>query len=108
MRWRRQTLDLDLAESVLRRWMREASTAPVTAFPGNGQLRAELPEIAALKKEIAKLKAERDILKNRHGPQPACARYKPLVLCCARRAVADGLLEGQTPLKNVAHGLMRT
>jgi transposase len=27
--------DLDLAESVLRRWMREASTAPVRAFPGN-------------------------------------------------------------------------
>ena len=55
--------DLDLAESVLRRWMRAASTSPVTAFPGNGQQRAELAEIAALKKEVAKLKAERDILK---------------------------------------------
>ena len=33
--------DLDLAESVLRRWMREAAAAPVTAFPGNGQQRAE-------------------------------------------------------------------
>ena len=55
--------DLDLAESVLRRWMREAAAAPVTAFPGNGQQRAELAEIAALKKEVAKLKAERDILK---------------------------------------------
>ena len=54
--------------------MREASTAPVTAFPGNGQQRAELAEIAALKKEVAKLKAERDILKNRSGLQPACAR----------------------------------
>lgn len=66
--------DLDFAESLLRRWMREATTAPVTAFPGNGQQRAELAEIAALKKEVAKLKAERDILKNRSGPQPACAR----------------------------------
>ena len=46
--------DLDLAESVLRRWMREAAAAPVTAFPGNGQQRAELAEIAALKKEVAK------------------------------------------------------
>lgn len=55
--------DLDLVESVLRRWMREAAAAPVTAFPGNGQQRAELAEIAALKKEVAKLKAERDILK---------------------------------------------
>mgnify|MGYP002414188014 CR=1 FL=1 len=51
------------AESVLRRWMREAAVAPITAFPGNGQQRAELAEIAALKKEVAKLKAERDILK---------------------------------------------
>lgn len=41
----------DLAESVLRRWMREAAVAPITAFPGNGQQRAELAEIAALKKE---------------------------------------------------------
>lgn len=29
--------DLDLAESVLRRWMRKAAVAPTTAFPGNGQ-----------------------------------------------------------------------
>ncbi|TRW95638.1 IS3 family transposase [Paracoccus sp. M683] len=59
--------DLDLAESVLRRWMREAAAAPVTAFPGNGQQRAELAEIAVLKKEVAKLKAERDILKKGRG-----------------------------------------
>ena len=39
------------------------TAAPATAFPGNGQKRAEQAEIAALKKEVAKLKAERDILK---------------------------------------------
>lgn len=55
--------DLDLAESVLRRWMREAAAAPSLAFPGHGQQRGELAEIAVLKKEVAKLKAERDILK---------------------------------------------
>jgi len=55
--------DLDLAESVLRRWMRELAAAPTTAFPGHGQQRADLAEIAALKKEVAKLKAEHDILK---------------------------------------------
>jgi transposase len=43
--------------------MRELRAAPVAAFPGNGVQRAELAEIAALKKEVAKLKAERDILK---------------------------------------------
>jgi len=55
--------DLELAESVLRRWMREAAMSPTSAFPGHGQQRTELAEIAALKKEVAKLKAERDILK---------------------------------------------
>jgi transposase len=55
--------DLEVAESVLRRWMREATVAPATAFPGNGQQRADLAEIAALKKEVAKLKVERDIPK---------------------------------------------
>ena len=55
--------DLDVAESVLRRWMRELATAPVAAFSGNGQMRADLAEIVALKKEVARLRAERDILK---------------------------------------------
>lgn len=55
--------DLDIAKSVLRRWMRELTLAPATAFPGNGQQRADLAEISALKKEVAKLRAERDILK---------------------------------------------
>jgi transposase len=55
--------DLDLAESVQRRWMRELTAAPAAAFPGNGQMRADLAEIAALKKEVARLRAERDILK---------------------------------------------
>ena len=43
--------------------MRELTAAPVAAFPGNDLQRAELAEIAALRKEVAKLKAERDILK---------------------------------------------
>ena len=55
--------DLDVAESVLRRWMRELTAAPTAAFPGNGQMRADQAEIAALKKEVARLRAERDILK---------------------------------------------
>jgi transposase len=31
--------DLDLAESVLRRWMREAAADPQQAFPGHGQVK---------------------------------------------------------------------
>ena len=59
--------DLDVAESVLRRWMRELAQAPASAFRGHGQLRSEQVEIVALKKEVARLRAERDILKR---PRP--------------------------------------
>jgi len=52
--------DLDLAESVLRGWIRELAAVSAAAFPGNGQQRAGLAE---LKKEVARVKAERDILK---------------------------------------------
>ena len=45
--------DLDVAESVLRRWMWELTSAPVAAFPGNGQMRANLAEISALKRSRA-------------------------------------------------------
>jgi transposase len=55
--------DLDVAESVLRRWMRELSGDSAQAFPGNGLLKPDQIEIARLRKEVAKLKAERDILK---------------------------------------------
>ncbi len=55
--------DLDIAESVLRRWMRDAEADPQHAFPGHGQLKPEQKEIDQLRREVAKLKAERDILK---------------------------------------------
>lgn len=54
--------DLEVAESVLRRWIREADAAPASACPGKGQQRAELAAIAALKKEVIQLKAGRAIL----------------------------------------------
>jgi transposase-like protein len=40
---------------------------PQHAFPGQGQMKPEQLEIARLKREVAKLKAERDILKNDLG-----------------------------------------
>lgn len=46
--------DLDVAESVLRRWMRELTATPAAAFPGKGQMRADLAEIAAHKKVAAR------------------------------------------------------
>lgn len=56
--------DLDLHENVLRKWVRLYRADPVNAFPGAGQQKPEQAEVAALKREIKKLKAERDILKN--------------------------------------------
>jgi transposase len=55
--------DLDVAESVLRRWIRDATADPRQAFPGHGQMKPEQQEIDRLRREVAKLKAERDILK---------------------------------------------
>ncbi len=50
-------------ENVLRKWIRETSVDPRHAFPGHGQMKPEQFEIDRLRKEVAKLKAERDILK---------------------------------------------
>ena len=54
---------LGRAESPLRKWIRETSVDPQHAFPGHGQMKPEQLEIDRLRKEVAKLKAERDILK---------------------------------------------
>jgi transposase len=55
--------DLGVVESVLRRWLREEAADPRQAFPGNGQVKPEQQELIQLRREVAKLKAERDILK---------------------------------------------
>ena len=55
--------DLDTGENVLRRWIKEISSQHGQAFPGQGQVRPEQQEIDRLRREVAKLKAERDILK---------------------------------------------
>lgn len=55
--------DHDVHENVLRKWVRQLSADPQHAFPGHGQMKPEQLEIDGLRKEVAKLKAERDILK---------------------------------------------
>jgi transposase len=72
--------DLDVHENVLRKWVKAFGSDPVQAFPGHGQMKPEQLEIERLRREVNKLKAERDILKNCHGPSPACARYKQPML----------------------------
>jgi transposase len=55
--------DLGISQSVLGRWVREAVADPKQAFPGRGQMKPDEAEVARLRRELAKTKAERDILK---------------------------------------------
>lgn len=55
--------DLGVHVNVLRKWIADFEADPVQAFPGQGQMKPEQAEIERLKREVIKLKAERDILK---------------------------------------------
>ena len=55
--------DLDVHGNQFRTWVKEFATDPAQAFPGQGQMKPEQLEIERLRREVAKLKAERDILK---------------------------------------------
>jgi len=55
--------DLGIHENTLRAWLKEFEADPQHSFPGHGQMKPEAAEITRLKREVAKLKAERDILK---------------------------------------------
>jgi transposase len=59
--------DMDIGANVVSRWVREAKSDKVHAFPGRGQQTPEDAEIARLKRELARTKAERDILKKTIG-----------------------------------------
>ena len=55
--------NLDVHENVLRKWVKEFAADPQHAFPGQGQVKPEQAEIERLRREVIRLKAERDILK---------------------------------------------
>ena len=63
--------DMDISGQVLRRWVKELEADQQQAFPGHGQQKADQAEITRLRREVAKLKAERDILKK---PRPISRR----------------------------------
>ena len=54
--------DLDVHGNMLRKWVRDFESDPQQAFPGQGQMKPEQLEIERLRREVIKLKAERDIL----------------------------------------------
>ena len=55
--------DLRVHPTQLRNWVKAFADDPQDAFPGHGRMKPEQLEIAQLKREVIKLKAERDILK---------------------------------------------
>ena len=55
--------DLGVHPTQLRNWVKQLADDPQHAFSGQGQMKPEHLEIAQLKREVIKLKAERDILK---------------------------------------------
>src|ERR1700688_5086633 len=64
--------DIAVHENVVRKWVKELGVDPKQAFPGNGQMKPEQLEIDRLRREVAELKAERDILRDDPGPALAC------------------------------------
>ena len=59
--------DLGLHPNLLRNWVKAFEADPQFAVPGNGHMKPDQLEIERLRREVQKLKAERDILKK---PRP--------------------------------------
>jgi transposase len=55
--------DLGIHQNVLRKWVKDVARDPKQAFPGRGKQRTDDAEVSRLRQELAKTKAERDILK---------------------------------------------
>jgi transposase len=55
--------DLSVHENVIRKWVKQFDEDPGQAFPGQGNMKPEQAELERLRREVQKLKAERDILK---------------------------------------------
>src|SRR6202046_1361575 len=83
--------DLGVHQSQLRGWVKALADDPQHAFPGPGQMKPEQLEIAQLKREVLRLKAERDILKK---PRPTSRRSRREVRfrCEAPGDLAGGMV----------------
>jgi len=55
--------DLGIHSNVLGRWKRQLSDSPRHAFPGKGKLKEPDAENRRLRREVERLRTERDILK---------------------------------------------
>lgn len=55
--------ELEIHENLLRTWLRAVDADAEHPFPGVGQQKPEQAELTRLRREVARLKMERDILK---------------------------------------------
>ena len=55
--------DFDIHENVLRKWKNQYIEDKEHSFPGKGKLKPEDEELRRLKRELADMREERDILK---------------------------------------------
>lgn len=55
--------DLELRPDMLRRWQQEFEEDQRQAFPGQGHLKADEEEMRRLRRELERVREERDILK---------------------------------------------
>ena len=55
--------DLGITHGLLYKWRRDAQQAGEAAFPGHGQVHASDAEMHQLRRELAEMREERDILK---------------------------------------------
>ena len=55
--------DLGITHGLLYKWRRDAQLAGEAAFPGHGHVKASDAEMHQLRRELAEMREERDILK---------------------------------------------
>src|SRR5579859_2252625 len=94
--------DLKVHPTQLRNWVKAFAADPQQAFPGQGQMKPDQLEIARLKREVLKLKAERDILKNHRGLGPPVGRETAWSYLGRWEGAAVGFLVAIDPVKK--HG----
>ncbi len=105
----RVSRDLDLTESALRNWVDRARADRTQGR--TGLTTEEREELRRIRKENRRLRVERDVLKNcPTGGTVSCRDRNSRTAYAAKqpRGAAVCFLVALTPLKNLAHGRLRT
>ena len=101
--------DLDLAETVLRAWIKRTDI-DAGHGPPEALTTAEREELQRLRRENKRLSMEREILKNPHGRRPTSWTRNSSLLraTLGLEGVAGCFLEFSNPLKNMVQRVLRT